>query len=110
MASIRVHGGDFLKGVGSFHFGQFVLKTKEHPWGGERIPLSQLAEVAIASEENGRSLLRGAVGAALFGPVGLLMAGNKKNVTFAAQFKDGRKMLATTDNDTYLKMAGAVFK
>ena len=55
----------------------------------------------------------GAVGAIALGPVGLLagllLGGKKKEVTFVARFKDGRKLLATTDNGTFTKIKAAIF-
>ena len=117
MATIRVHAGDFLKSDGRFQFGILILNTNEHPFLGENIPLSQLAEVALASEENVKKLAGtvgwGVAGAVLLGPlgmlVGLLAGGRKKEVTFVAKFKDGRKLLATTDSGTYTKLVAAVF-
>lgn len=40
---------------------------------------------------------------------GLILGGNKKEVTFVAKFKDGRKMLATTDSKSFTKMQAATF-
>lgn len=52
-------------------------------------------------------------GAALLGPVGLLagllLGGKGTDVTFIAQFKDGRKMLATTDAKAFTKLQALVF-
>jgi hypothetical protein len=117
MAKITVHAGDFLKGEGQLSFGSIVLKTEDHPWVGEVIPLSKLEMVDTASEENvkklGGTIGWGAAGAVLLGPVGLLagllLGGRKKEVTFVAKFKDGRKLLATTDSSTYTKLTAAVF-
>jgi len=51
------------------------------------------------------------VGALALGPVGLLagviLGGNKKEVTFVARLKDGRKFLATVDSKTYAKILGS---
>lgn len=117
MAKISVHAGDFLKEDGHFSSSSFVLKTKEHMWVGEVIHCSQLETVEVASEESvkkiGGTIGWGAAGALILGPVGLLagllLGGKKKEVTFIAKFKDGRKLLATTDNGTYVKIQAAVF-
>jgi hypothetical protein len=117
MAKITVHAGDFLKGEGQLSFGSLVLKTEAHPWVGEGIHLTQLEMVDTASEENvkklGGTIGWGAAGAVLLGPVGLLagllLGGRKKEVTFVARFKDGRKLLGTTDSTTYTKLKAAVF-
>ncbi len=63
----------------------------------------------IAKEENvkrlGGTLGWGAAGLIVLGPVGLLArllaGGRRKDVTFIAQFDNGRKLLATTDNKTF---------
>lgn len=117
MATIKVHGGDFNKGDSSFFYGNLRLNTPAHPIMGESIPKSQLQVVEMASEENVKKI-GGAVGwgiaaGLLFGPVGLLAGllagGRRKQVTFVAVFKDGRKLLATTDNKTYTELMAAVF-
>jgi hypothetical protein len=117
MATIKVHAGDFLKGEGQLSFGSLTLKTKEHSWVGEAIPLSALETVEVASEESvkkvGGTVGWGAAGAVILGPVGLLagllLGGRKKEVTFVAKFKDGRKLMATTDNKSFTKLKAAVF-
>lgn len=118
MGSIKVHAGDFGKGSGTFMFGSFGLPKKEG-WGGqEGISASQLAEVAVATEETvkrwGGTVGWGVAGAVLLGPVGLLAGliagGRDKEVTFVAKFKDGRKFLGTTDSKTYIKIAAKAFK
>lgn len=116
MSKVTIHAGDFLPGKGEFSSGSFMLKTEARSFMGEIIPVKQLASVEIASEENVKKMLGtigwGAVGA-LFGPIGLLAGvlagGRKKEVTFTAKFKDGRKLLATTDGDTFIKLQAAVF-
>lgn len=117
MAKVTVHAGDFTKGRGDFFFDAFVLKTEAHPFGGERVGIDELAEVAEASEESvkrlGGTVGWGAAGAIVLGPVGLLagllLGGRGKDVTFVAKFKDGRKLLATTDSKTFTKLKAAVF-
>lgn len=117
MAKIKVHAGDFLKGDGQLSFGSLILKTKEHSFIGETIPVTNLEAVEIATEESvkklGGTIGWGTVGWLLLGPVGLLAGllagGRKKEVTFVAKFKDGRKLLASTDSKTYTKLQAAVF-
>lgn len=117
MAKLTIHAGDFMKGSQhSVTFGQFCIYEP-----GKFMPISiaatDLEEIAPASEENvkkvGGTLGWGAVGGLALGPVGLLagllLGGNKKEVTFIAKFKDGRKMLATTDSKSYTKLAAAIF-
>ena len=117
MATIKVLAGDFLEGDGQYSWGSFSLKTEKHPWAGEIIPLNQLDTVDIATEENvkkiGGTVGWGVAGAVILGPVGLLagllLGGKKKEVTFVAKFKDGRKLMASTDSKTFTKLQAAVF-
>jgi len=117
MAKIKVHAGDFLEGDDQYSFGSLILKTKEHSFIGETIPITELETVEIATEESvkkiGGTIGWGAAGAVILGPVGLLagllLGGKKKEVTFVARFKDGRKLLATTDSKTFTKLQAAVF-
>lgn len=117
MADIKIHAGDFLPGTSFAFFGQMSLKTKEHPHAGETIAMSELQSVEVATEENVKKLAGtvgwGLAGAAALGPLGLLagafFGGRKKEVTFIAQLKDGRRMLATTDGKTFMAMQAAAF-
>ncbi|WP_194091675.1 hypothetical protein [Vibrio hibernica] len=117
MAKVKVHAGDFLEGDGQLSFGALTLKTAKHNIMGETILISQLESVDLASEENVKKVAGtvgwGAVGALALGPAGLLagllLGGKKKDVTFIAKFKDGRKLLATTDSKSYTKLQAAVF-
>lgn len=117
MAKVKVLAGDFLESDGEYSWGSLKLKTKEHSWVGETIPLNQLDTVDIATEESvkkiGGTVGWGAAGAVILGPVGLLagllLGGKKKEVTFVAKFKDGRKLMASTDSKTFTKLQAAVF-
>lgn len=40
---------------------------------------------------------------------GVLAGGNKKEITFIAEFKDGRQILASTDSKTFTKTQAATF-
>lgn len=117
MAVVKVHGGDFLKGTGAYHFGSLVLKTVQNPIIGEAVPASKLELVQVASEDVVKKFFGtagcGLVGGLILGPVGalagLLAGGRKKEITFIARFRDGRKLLATTDSKTFLKLQAACF-
>ncbi len=117
MAKIKVHAGDFLEGDARYSFGSLTLRTKDHTLVGETIPITELEVVDIATEENVKKLAGtvgwGVAGAVILGPVGLLagllLGGKKKKVTFIAKFKDGRKLLASTDSKTFTKLQAAVF-
>lgn len=117
MAKIKVIAGDFLTGDGQVSSGSFLLKTAEHSWIGEAIPLIHLELLDVASEDNVKKAAGtigwGAAGGLVLGPVGLLagllLGGRQKEVTFVAKFKDGRKLLATTDSKTFAKLKAVVF-
>ena len=117
MAKVKVHAGDFLEGDNQYSFGSLILKTKEHRFFGETIPITELETVEVATEESvkklGGTVGWGAAGALILGPVGLLagllLGGKKKEVTFIAKFKDGRKLLASTDSKTFTKLQASVF-
>ena len=118
MGNLKVLGGNFLTGDGSnFSRGRFRLRTPAHSFLGEVISRSQLLSLEIATEENvknvGGTVGWGAAGLVMLGPVGLLagalLGGRKKQVTFVARFKDGRRLLATTDSGTYKDLLAANF-
>jgi len=79
--------------------------------------VTTIETVEIATEENvkklGGTVGWGIAGAVLLGPVGLLagllVGGRKKEVTFVARFKDGRKLLGTTDSKTFTTLQAACF-
>lgn len=120
MGTITIHAGDFPKGKATFNFGVIGF-----PWQpgdgfsmGQSLALTgQLASVEMATEEAvkrvGGTIGWGVVGATLLGPVGmlagLLLGGKGKEVTFIAVFKDGNKMLATTDSKTFTKLQALAF-
>lgn len=121
MAKLKVHAGDFTTGKNSqFLNGVFLMDTGKRGFFGvkwERIPATELAEVEEASEESvkrlGGTVGWGLAGAALLGPVGLLaglLAGGRgKDVTFAATFKDGRRLLASAPAKAFTAMRAKVF-
>ena len=117
MATIKVHAGDFLKGDSQFSVDSLMLRTEAHRFLGEKIPVTALETVEIATEESvkklGGTVGWGIAGAVLLGPVGLLAGllagGRKKEVTFVAEFSDGRKLMGTTDSKTFTLLQAAVF-
>ncbi len=116
MATIKLHAGDWGEAEA-----QLVGDTLCFPGASifkpEMVKTFRLKTVEMASEESvkrvGGTVGWGLVGAVALGPVGLLagllLGGKSKEVTFVAQFGDGRKMLATTDSKTYTKIKAAVF-
>lgn len=75
----------------------------------ETIESTEIEYLSLASEENikrlGGTVGWGAAGGLILGPVGLLagllLGGKSKEVTFLVKFKDGRKLIATTDPKTW---------
>lgn len=114
MGKIKVHAGDFdtIDTMGK----DFLVPGKS-VWKVNKIPFTDLESVELASEESvkkvGGTVGWGAAGAVILGPVGLLagllLGGRKKKVTFVAKFKDGRKLLGTTDSKTFTKLQAAIF-
>jgi len=117
MATIKVHAGDFLPRKGSYNFGQLSLPTEDHAIMGEAIAATELSEVEIATEESvkrfGGTVGWGVAGGVVFGPLGaiagLVFGGRGKDVTFVAKFKDGRRLMATTDSKTFKKLKAITF-
>lgn len=134
MASITIHGGDFIAGRGKFKSGVLTLPTSERPYG-EKIPLSKVMRVEAVNKEMkhrtgaavGRGFLAGivagpigAVGAVLGGPtgvavglasavVGFTTTNHTSDVTFEAGLEGGRRLLATTNTATFTSLLGAAF-
>lgn len=117
MAKLKIHAGDWSKGDGSVVSGAFALPKGGFSFMPELVPFTQLAELDEASEDSvtriGGAVGWGALGAVALGPVGLLagllLGGRGKDVTFVARFKDGRKLLATTDSKAFTSMRAALF-
>lgn len=123
MATLNIHSGDFRSG--SFHEGgsssrpRFRLNAKDaDSLRDEEIDISQLAELDVVKRETthgiGKKLTRVLAGGAIGGPVGLMtgamMAATQRNdqsVIFEARFRDGRRMLASTDRKTFLAIQAA---
>lgn len=116
MSKIKLLAGDFQQvkavrfGAGCFLFTYGLFKS-------ETIKATDLEELEVASEENlkrlGGTLGWGIVGGLALGGVGalagLLVGGRSKEVTFVAKFKDGRKLLATTEASTFKAIQAAIF-
>lgn len=120
MAGFKVHAGDFGKGEARCSFGQitFAWKPGDGFSFGETVAAKEIIQIDVATEDSvkkiGGTIGWGAAGAVILGPVGLLagllLGGRKTEVTFVAEFKDGRKMLATADSKTYTSILASSFK
>lgn len=109
MAKIKVLAGDFLQGDGEYRAGTITLVTSLCPWPGVSLKRTDISHMEIASEASSTrmedALGLGLAGALVAGPVGaaagVMFAGEQKEVTFLATLKDGRKLLAATDDKTW---------
>jgi hypothetical protein len=118
MAKIKVLAGDFLQGEGEYQGGALCIETPLYPWPGIKIAGANIKSLEVASEASGKkvedAIGLGLAGALVLGPVGaaagLFMASEQTEVTFWATLKDGRKLLAATDDKTYRQLAGHVAK
>lgn len=116
MSKITVIAGDFLKGNSDIFFNTFILTSNRVNAKKEAIHLNELKSVYIVSEDYAKKLSGtvawGTAGALAFGPVGvlagILFGGDKKKITFEAIFKDGRKLIAITDEKSFRKIESAV--
>ncbi|MFJ4142941.1 hypothetical protein [Pseudomonas sp. NPDC089734] len=112
MAKINVLAGDFLQGNGEYRAGTITLVTPLFPWPGISFKHSEIQSVEIASEASNKkmdgAIGLGLAGALMLGPVGaaagMLLASDEKEITFLATLKDGRSLLAATDEGTYQTM------
>lgn len=115
MRKVKVHAGDFPSITMEFNGKSFSFYEKG--WTNTFLPAKEIESLEIATEDKvkkiGGTLTGGLVGGVLLGPLGLvggaLLGGNKKEITFIAIFKDGKKMLATTDSKTFTQIQAASF-
>jgi len=119
MPTIHVHAGDFGVNQDAVVVANAIVFRKPGFLSPkEKVPLSLLDEVAIASAESvkrlGGTLGWGAAGALLLGPLGMLagvlVGGRSQTVTFVAHFRDGRRLLGTTDAKTFTQLSAEVFQ
>jgi hypothetical protein len=84
----------------------------------EKIPLTEIQDLEVASEESGKriggAVGLGAVGGVLLGPVGLLAGllagGPGKDVTVICKLKDARNFMATAPSKVYRELKAMIFK
>ncbi|WP_313030492.1 hypothetical protein [Brucella sp.] len=97
---MKVLAGDWKEGINVL-VGPNGVVFQKGVFRNERVPLSEIANFDMVTEENKASILGkvgwGAAGAIVLGPLGLLAGvlggGNKKDRVMAVRFKDGRKAL-----------------
>lgn len=121
--AVKVVAGDLKQGKWQFSGaggGAIMVSadTSSLSWKMEKVNLvSSVETLEQLTEEKVKKLAGtagwGLAGAALLGPLGavggMLLGGNKKQVSFVAYLKDGRKFMATTDGKTWEKIQAARF-
>jgi len=118
MAKIKVHAANFPYLEINATGGCLFIKTGLLQMLGETIHGSRLVTIEVASEDSvkkvGNAVGWSVVGGVIAGPLGILagaiLGGNKKEVTFVAEIDDGRKLMGTTDNKTFISLQGAAMK
>ncbi|MCP1446679.1 hypothetical protein J3D54_005811 [Pseudomonas sp. GGS8] len=118
MAKIIVLAGDFPQGDGEYHSGTITLKTALKPRLGKSFSVSEFKDLTVQNTDCNKNIKSaiglGLAGALLLGPVGAiagyLLAGKNTEVTFMATLKDGGKLLAATDCDTFQDISARALK
>jgi hypothetical protein len=113
VAKMKIQAGDFGEVSGSIYANGLSISTGL--FSSETIAIGNLEIVEEASEETIRKVWGmagwGAAGLIALGPVGLLagllLGGRKKEITFVAKFRDGRKFMATTDGKGFAYLRAA---
>jgi hypothetical protein len=116
MGVFSVIAGDFAEKGHQLVRGQLLMKG--NGLFREKIPLSQIDELAIASESSlnsvGGALGWGLAGEALLGPVGLaaglIRGGRKHEITFVCRLRDGRRFLGFAPAKVFSVMQRAALK
>ncbi|WP_080608364.1 MULTISPECIES: hypothetical protein [Yersinia] len=118
MAKIKVHAANFPYEEMSITSGSLFIKTKWYQVSGDIVLPTDVITVEVASEDSvkkvGGAMGWGVIGGVLMGPVGLiagvLLGGNKKDVTFIAELSGERKFMATTDSKTFISFQSRSLK
>ncbi|WP_223547359.1 hypothetical protein [Pseudomonas sp. A-B-19] len=118
MAKIKILSGDFLDGHATYEPGFITIETSVYPWPGLKISTQEIRDLTLVSESSYRdvsgSVSLGLAGAMVLGPIGavagLMLAGEKDEVTFSLALRDGRSMLCATDGCTYRNIESTVGK
>jgi hypothetical protein len=110
---IKIVAGDFstVWPMTSFINGKFRLLPNDR-MNPETFDVGELKTLEVVSEATVKklhsSLAWAAAGGALFGPAGAIVGsvagGNKNEVTFLGEFRDGRAFIAITDPGTWAKI------
>ncbi|WP_223508927.1 hypothetical protein [Pseudomonas sp. BF-RE-29] len=98
MAKIKILAGDFLDGHAAYEPGFITIETVVSPWPELKISTQEIRDVTLVSECSYRyvssSVSLCLAGAMVLGPIGavagLMLAGEKDEVTFSLALRDGR--------------------
>ncbi len=119
-----VLAGDFATGpnVHMICGDNLQFQKKDPSWrmmfnAHEKVPVSQIASIEVASEETAKSFAgaatAGLAGGLLLGPVGaiagLLACGNSSSVTFVLTLRDGRRALCTAKSNVFQMFQKLIF-
>ncbi|RFT09543.1 hypothetical protein DYB39_14535 [Providencia rettgeri] len=116
MAKLKVHAANFKFDEISVLGGCLYIKNKLFQITGERIDANDIVSIEVANEDSvkkvGGALGWGVAGAVLMGPLGavagLILGGNKKEVTFVAELSNNRKLMATLPSKDYISLVSKV--
>ncbi|MBK5199723.1 MAG: hypothetical protein JJE37_15810 [Methyloceanibacter sp.] len=119
MGTITIHAGDFPladRGLSAFDGTYFAFPLPDGEWGKQKVSFKDLVSLEVVTEqtvERGMGPVgRGLVGLTRAGPAGLLLgavsAKSGNNITFIAKFRDGRELLGTCEQDTFVSMKAAL--
>ena len=111
MSKVKVVGGSIGEGEW-FYGGGRLIKS----FGNDKIELAN-STIEKLTEEKVKKLAGtagwGITGGILLGPLGaiggILLGGNKQQVSFACNLSDGRKFIGITDSKTYAKIVASSF-
>jgi hypothetical protein len=120
---LTVHGGDFPERTRLIIEGPAAKlgipsDDGEGTYRFEELTRETVIELTVVSKDEvrryGRALGIGAATGLYLGPVagvviGAVVSGKRKVTTFILKLSDGRRLLATTDSDTFFKLQGVVF-
>ena len=111
MKNIIIHAGNFDTKYATFENNNIYILN-------EIISISDIIEIETVREEDINAIAQKAgwstLGWFALGPIGLLaglcVGGKRCDVTFITTFKDGRKILASTDSKIFMKFKAIVFQ
>lgn len=116
MAKIKILAGDFLHGTGTYDSGVMNVQTALYPWPGVNIsiadidhftPLNRYAQSPTQTPV-GMGLAAAMAIAPMCSTTDMSPLRSSEEVTFWANFRDGRKILCMADVETYRRMENGV--